>query len=156
VALAGCAGRSDVSTGDANVPAVPAIVSVGELTSVTLRPGESTNVAISVVVAPGYHIQSNPASNEFLIPLELQMDDTDDVRFGTPDYPAHESYRLAGTEEDLMTYDGTVTIAVPVTLSSSALSGERYVKGNLRYQACDSRRCLFPASVPVAFKIVVR
>ena len=32
---------------------------------------------------------------------------------------------------------------------------DRLVTGALTYQACDSRRCLFPATVPVEIKIVV-
>ena len=85
----------------------------------------------------------------------MRLDPVDDVRFGSPDYPASRPYRLAGADEDLLTYEGTVSVTVPVTASGSASAGEKIVKGALKYQACDTRRCLFPSSVPVTFLIVV-
>ena len=156
VTLPGCAGRSDVGAGYVDIPAVTAIVAVGDIPVVTVRPGESSDVAIPIVVAPGYHVQSNPAGNEFLVPLELHLDDAAGVRFGRADYPAASPYRLEGTDEDLMTYHGSVFVKLRVTALASASVGEEKITGSLRYQACDPRRCLFPSSVPVAFRIVVR
>jgi hypothetical protein len=139
-----------------DVIGVSAVVTVGEIANVTLRPGESGNVTVPLIVAPGYHIQSNPASNEFLVPLELQLEDSDDIRFGAPDYPTAAPYRLEGTDEDLMTYHGNLSVTIRVTLSPSVSIGEKPVTGTLRYQACDSKRCLFPSSIPVSFKVIVR
>jgi hypothetical protein len=107
------------------------------------------------MVGDGYHIQSNPASNEFLVPAELRFEDADGIQIGAPSYPGGHPYRLEGAEDDLMTYNGTVSITIYVKASAGAFDGERVVNGSLDYQACDSRRCFFPTSVPVAFKVVV-
>lgn len=131
-------------------------MSVGPITQVTLRPGESSTVVIPLVVRRGYHIQSNPASNEFLIPLELRLEQVDGIRYGSPDYPRGRPYRLEGTDERLMTYHGAVSVTVPLQASSNASRGERLVRGQMSYQACDSRRCLFPTSVPFEFRVTVR
>jgi hypothetical protein len=107
------------------------------------------------MIGDGYHIQSNPAGNEFLIPLELQLEHVDGIQYGSPVYPAGHPYRLDGTDEDLMTYDGTISVKVNVKALASASRGERLVKGSLSYQACDWRQCFFPASIPVEFKVTV-
>ena len=153
--LFACTDGSQEGAGDTSLPVTGAIVSVGPIPTVNLRAGESTKVTVAVTVGFGYHIQSNPASNEFLIPAELTFEEADGVRIGNPSYPAGQPYRLEGTEDDLMTYDGTVSITIYVKASARASDGERLVSGSLGYQACDSRRCFFPASVPVAFKVVV-
>lgn len=129
------------------------IVSIGEIDTVTVRAGEPTTVTVPVVVADGYHVQSNPAANEFLVPLELTFGRVDGLVFGIPEYPPPHRHRLHGAEEDLLTYEGTVVIEIPLAVRGGE-PGVRTVTGDLRYQACDSRRCLFPASIPVELTVV--
>jgi hypothetical protein len=154
-ALLACTDGSQNNAGDTGVPATGVIVSIGPIPSVTLRAGESKTVIVRVVVGDGYHIQSNPASNEFLVPLELKFEPADGIQFGNPVYPKGRPYRLKGTDDDLMTYDGTVSVTVHVKASATASGGERLAKGSLSYQACDSHRCFFPKSVPVELKVAV-
>jgi hypothetical protein len=54
-----------------------------------------------------------------------------------------------------MTYHGTIPVMVRIGALSTASRGERVITGSLIYQACDSRRCLFPSSVPVEFRVHV-
>lgn len=112
-------------------------------------------VILHVTVANGYHIQANPASNEFLVPMELQFEHVDGIEVGPGEYPQGIGHRLEGTTENLMTYAGTVSVRIPITTSVTASDGVRLIRGALRYQACDSGRCFSPTSAPVAFKVVV-
>lgn len=121
---------------------------------VTLVVGEVAEARITVVVAEGYHIQANPASSEFLVPARLELKARGGVRPGRPVYPPGQSYRLEGTSDDLMTYEGAFEIVVPLEASESARPGNRILQSMLHYQACDARSCLFPTSVPV--KLTVR
>lgn len=130
----------------------PPIVAVDTIPDVSLNAGDRTNVAVSITVADGYHVQANPASGEFLIPLELQLDPVEGLAFGEAEYPKATSYRLENTADVLETYEGTFAVKVPITaLKAGALD----VSGKVQYQACDSKRCFFPSSVPFAFKIIV-
>jgi DsbC/DsbD-like thiol-disulfide interchange protein len=131
------------------------VANVGEIPAVTVGVGDSVLVAIPIVIADGYHVQANPASSEFLIPLQLVLEPADGIRFGSPRYPRPSALRLEGTTEDLMTYHGTVSISVLVKASGVAAVGRRLLTGSLAYQACDSSRCLFPSSVPLAFALIV-
>ena len=154
VALLACTGCSTEDATDAEKASISR-VSVGAISNVTLRAGESTMVAIPVVVADGYHVQSHPAANEFLVPLEVKIESGEDVIIGSPAYPSAHIYRLTGTEEDLLTYKGTVLIEISVAVPPSVSPGDRTVSGTVRYQACDSRMCFAPASIPVEFTVVV-
>lgn len=131
-------------------------VTVATPPPVLLPAGGTAEARILVTVAEAYHVQANPASEEFLVPVQLRLRGKGGVRAKQPTYPPSQMYRLQGTTEDLMTYEGTFPIVVPVEAAASTPPGDYLLRGVLRYQACDARTCLFPTSVPVAltFRVV--
>jgi DsbC/DsbD-like thiol-disulfide interchange protein len=141
---------------EAEVPAAsPTVVGVPEPEPITLAAGGTAEARIRVSVAEGYKVQANPAANEFLIPAQLALEAANGVRAGRPVYPPAQTYRLEGTTEDLLTYQGAFEIVVPLHARQTAAPGRHLVRGELRYQACDSRSCLFPTSVPVTLPVRV-
>ena len=86
-------------------------------------------------VAPGWHIQANPASEEFLLPTEVAAEGGAEVR-GLR-YPRGEEVPAGFTGgRPLAVYTGRVEVA-----------GEVSGHGRLvvRFQLCDDERCLPPA-----------
>lgn len=148
--FAGCYGNRE---GDDTSISPPSIVTLGEIPDVLIRPDQEWTVVVTITVADGFHVQANPASGEFLVPLTLELDPPDGFNIERPEYPPGTAYRLEGTDSDLMTYEGTFAVKIPITASRS---GRFDVKGRVSFQACDSKRCLIPSSVPVVFRIVVR
>lgn len=130
------------------------IVRVAPIPEMTLRAGESTEVAVRLSIVEGYHVQANPAADEFLIPLELQLEGTEGLDVHSPAYPAPRTFRLEGSDRDLLTYEGAVEVTVRLVATGNGGPGGRLVSGRVRYQACNARRCLPPASVPVDFMVV--
>jgi len=151
LATAGCSSHRETPTSETSPP----MVSLGAIPELQLRPGASGTIVVPVTVAPGYHVQANPAANELYIPLELEIDPVEDLQIDGITYPKSISLRLEGATEELLTYEGTVRIDVAVRVAASAEPGRHAVQGSLRYQACDSKRCFFPASIPVTFDLVV-
>jgi DsbC/DsbD-like thiol-disulfide interchange protein len=132
------------------------VLTVLPLTTVEVQPGRSTQVSVQVVVKPGYHVQANPVENPSLIPITLKMEPVGSVFVGEPIYPAPKRIRLAGDTQDLVVYDGTFPIALQIRVARNAKEGETLtMKGTLRYQACDARHCLFPATLPVVLGVVI-
>ncbi len=131
------------------------VVTVSVPAPVVVTTGGDAEARITVVVTDGYHIQANPASTEFFVPTKLQIRAKGGVRAGTPVYPPGQPYHLEGVPDDLMTYEGTFEIAIPLKTSDSARLGEQVLKGTIRYQACDHRSCLFPVSVPFSLPVRV-
>ena len=93
-----------------------------------------------VEVAPGWHIQANPASEEFLLPTEVAAEGGAEVR--NLRYPQGEEIPagFAGGRP-LAVYTGRVEV-----------TGEVSGHGRLavRFQLCDDARCLPPAEQAVA------
>ena len=121
-----------------------------------LKAGAGAQIKVQIVVKPGYHVQANPVENPSLIPITLKVDASDDISVGEPLYPAAKRIRLPGDSQDLVVYDGSFVIALPVEVSRAATPGDITLQGRLRYQACDDSHCLFPVTLPVTLTVVVK
>lgn len=148
--LVGCATKQASSAVNSSATA---IVAVEKISDISIRVGETATVQLRVTVAEGYHVQANPASDEFLLPLRLELPTGEGFEFGAPDYPEGTPYRLQGADSDLLTYDGSFAVTIPIT---AIAAGEFEIAGRLAYQACNSSRCLFPTSLPIAFGLIAR
>ncbi len=148
LALVSCAGQQTGGPPDAPSGA-PTVVEVRPSTPASASVGDSVELTLSLEIADGFHIQANPASQPYLIPALLELEAADGLEPGPPVYPPGSPYRLQGTDEDLATYDGGLTIAVPVRIRQDAAPGDRSLGGTFRYQACNARQCLAPATIPV-------
>jgi thiol:disulfide interchange protein DsbD len=142
----------------AQAPAIPkVIVSVAEPEEVRVVAGGSAVLELVATISEGFRIQANPASDRFLVPASLELEDDERVRLGPVEYPPGKPYRLRGASDDLSIYEGTVEIRVPLEATlSSAPGGESVavmLKGTLRYQACNDIVCLKPSSVPVRLPV---
>ncbi len=131
------------------------VVTVKPPAQVVVTPGKSVETHLSVLVAGGFHLQANPASEEYLVPTRLELTKGSDVWPGKPIYPPGRSYRLQGASSDLSTYEGRFEIRLPIEASAKARPGDRALTGRLHYQACDAKSCLFPTSVPVELRVTV-
>ncbi len=88
---------------------------------------------LSIAVEPGWHLQANPASEDFLIPTSLRAAGAE---LRNVHYPEASRIESRFSDRPLAVYDGTVEITGEV--SHAALDG-RLV---LAFQACDDARCL--------------
>lgn len=128
-------------------PPAPVVVSAA---------GRVADATLSFVVRHGYHIQANPASADYLKPAVVELTGACGISPGKPHYPPAVPYRLEGADSDLATYADRfkVTIALS-TAKDRSKAGDCALHGTLRYQACDARTCLAPASLafdlPVSF-----
>lgn len=161
IAILAAAGSLSVACAEGRLdPPAPATVAgqpvvVGERAPVTIQAGAEATLRIPIIVADGYRIQANPASSEFLVPLEIRLEPVDGLQVGAPIYPIGQPYQLLGSEALLSTYRGEIEISVPLTATAVARHGIHEIQGSAHFQACNSRVCLFPGSVPVRFAIVV-
>ena len=132
--------------------------------SVTLVPpaaanvskGKANNVELQFRISPGFHINSNKPSQEYLIPTVLKLDPPTDIAVGKIAYPPGEemSFQFAPNDK-LSVYSGEFTVAVLVRPLSTVLPGGYEFHGTLRYQACDNAACYPPKTLPVRFEVKV-
>src|SRR5258708_18826879 len=75
-----------------------------------------TIVDVQVTVQPGFHVQANPVRNPLLIPIVLSVPASRAITPGAPIYPASKIMRLQGSAEDLVVYDRTFVIQLPLNI----------------------------------------
>ena len=122
---------------------------------VAVAKGQTTQLTVRVKIKKGFHIQANPAADEFLVPTTLTIKANKGIVPGEPVYPPGIPYKLKGSKEDLLTYEDEVMIKLPVKVLDSAPAGNVNLTGELNIQPCDDRRCFFPRSVPVVIPVKV-
>jgi len=120
---------------------------------VEVIPGRTVSARVTVTVVKGFKVQANPPS-EGLIATTLSMEPSEGLHLGAPAYPKSKVFALEGVG-DLLVYDGTFTISLPVSAARVATPGTRTLKGTLRYQACDDTTCLLPVNTPVTIEVSV-
>jgi hypothetical protein len=133
----------------------PSVVTVAETTVVIVAPGEKAKARIAVTIAPGFHVQANPASAPNLVPLRLELKARSPLTLGRPEYPPGKLHRLQGSDLELTVYDGTIELGVSLEAAKNAGPLEPTLEGSLRYQACDDRVCLRPQELPVRVPVRV-
>jgi DsbC/DsbD-like thiol-disulfide interchange protein len=131
------------------------IVTIIPSKQVTVAKGQTVQLSVRVKIKKGFHIQANPAADEFLIPATLTVQSSKGSVPGNPVYPPGQPYRLKGSQEDLLTYEDEVMIRLPVKVLDSSPLGNTNLTGGLRFQPCDDRRCFFPRSVPVMIPVKI-
>jgi hypothetical protein len=140
-------------------PEGPPVVVTVEALRVSLAVGERGALEVVASIRKGFRVQANPASRPFLVPAQLELEPTEGLELGPPEYPPGKPYRLRGTTEDLSVYEGEVAIRVPVKARAGLVGGtgdEVVLLGRLRYQACNERVCLRPAEAPVEIRVRCR
>ena len=138
-------------------------VSAQEAAIVTILPdkpvvavrGETVQLTVRAKIKKGFHVQANPASDEFLIPTTLTIQADENMVPGKPVYPTGIPYRLEGSTDDLLTYEDELTIILPVKVLEAASPGKADITGKLRFQACDDKRCFYPRSIPVIIPVEI-
>jgi hypothetical protein len=104
------------------------------------RAGDS--ILIVLRVDPGYHVNANPASNEYLIPTRIAFEGIAPERIS---YPPPVPFKPAFSDEPINVYEGAIVITA--TFSSVALDQMRNVGFTLTVQACTEQICLPPDDI---------
>jgi hypothetical protein len=112
-----------------------------------LATGGIISVDVVLRVRDGWHVNANPASDEFLIPTEIALaDSAAGVTLVRVDYPEAVKRRFAFSETPLAVYEGEVRIRVRLEAEASETRPLRGIALDVTYQPCDEERCLAPAT----------
>jgi thiol:disulfide interchange protein DsbD len=113
-------------------------------------------LAVRLTIEPEWHINANPASDEFLIPTSLEFA-SDALPFHVLDtvYPEALMVRLGFSESDVAVYSESALIGALVKADDSLRPGTYQLKGQVMWQACNDVSCLPPESRDFEMTIVV-
>ena len=109
--------------------------------------GVTAELPIPISIEPGYHVNANPATFDYLIATEVTADKSDGLTFGKAVYPTGEKKKFQFAEAPLSVYEGQIQIKLPVQAAANAAKGKRTVAVHVRVQACDQEKCFPPATL---------
>ena len=99
-------------------------------------------VVADLTIKPGWHINANPASFEFLIPTSISFDGV------TPQsvrYPVATPFSVSFTPTVIAVYQGKVSVVAKFV---KGVLPKKTLRATLSTQACDETVCLPPAKIP--------
>lgn len=104
--------------------------------------GDQDRIVVTVEIDPGFHINANPASLDYLIPTTLNVTDQAPLRVI---YPEPVRFKSKFADEALDVYEGTIRIIAE--FPQGGLARTRYLFGAVTAQACTEVICLPPADL---------
>ncbi|MFT4558070.1 MAG: hypothetical protein ACI92S_003444 [Planctomycetaceae bacterium] len=126
------------------------------LSTSRLPAGDRCRIAVVLDVDPGWHINTNPAYPDFLIPTTVSIRSDQGTTLESLKFPKGKELKIEGLPEAYKVYDGKVTIFGELVVPKSAAGKQEAFELHIRYQSCDDEHCerprtlKFAGSVPVA------
>ena len=109
-----------------------------------------------MLVKPGFHVNSNTPSDEYLIPLKLTWKNTGALEGGQLSYPKPSLEKYEFSEKPLSVFTGNFDVVASFKVAANAPAGPGVAVGQLRYQACSDRACFPPKTIDVAIPYQVQ
>ena len=118
--FAGCAKTNQpAETPAANVRSSGDVVKVS-VAPLTISAGGSGEAMIKLSISPGYHVNANPATYDYLIATQVTAGNVDGITAGKPAYPAGRKQKFQFADEPLAVYEGETQIKLPLSSSADA------------------------------------
>ncbi|MDQ1558310.1 MAG: hypothetical protein QOD32_1370 [Pyrinomonadaceae bacterium] len=171
VALSACASNTTTNT-PANSVNAPATSNANAATSapksplegivragadtVEARAGGTTEAAVRLLIADGYHVNANPATEKFLIPTSLEVKPEAGITAGKIVYPKPLTKKFPFAEVPLAVYEGDTRITFTLRVPRDAAPGQHALAARLRVQPCDDEKCYPPTTVETSIPVTIR
>jgi hypothetical protein len=126
-----------------------------------VAPGSRFTLAAQVDLPPDVHVYA-PGVKGYK-PIQLELHPLPEVQVTPPSYPASRVLYLEAIKETVPAFEGRLRIAADARVSANpdfvkslGANGKTIaVAGRLNYQACDSKTCYLPTSIPVRWQLQV-
>ncbi len=117
--------------------------------------GETGEIVLTLDIEPGWHVNANPASMEFLIPTVAKSSAGGQSLDIPTEYPRGRVSDIVLGDTALEVYDDGASIRLlPDEKQTTALKEAGKVDMTVRVQACsDEGVCLAPADLPVSLNL---
>jgi uncharacterized protein YyaL (SSP411 family) len=117
--------------------------------------GGELKVTVTLSTKEGWHVYANPASSETLKPTVVSLG-SGPASLLKVDYPAGREKTYAGESEKVRVYEGQVNLVVHLRLEDTVKAGPVDLELRVRYQACNDRACLAPATLTVPVRAEIQ
>ena len=125
----------------------------------TAFPGGLVTLIAEVELPPDVHVYA-PGTRDYK-PIKLILDAAPETEVRPVSYPPAKTLYLPAIKERVPVFSGTFRIRQDVKISSAAdfsnalgTDGKTLaIAGRIEYQACDSKICFLPESIPVRWQV---
>jgi len=126
-------------------------LSVGEIQKAVGKRNAVVQVKIPLAVDPGYHVNSDKPTLDYLIPLRLTWEkgSLGALEGGAIAYPKPSLEKYDFEDKPLSVFTGRFDLTATFKVAANAQAGPGIAAGKLRYQACSSKACYPPKTVDV-------
>lgn len=131
-----------------SLPQSKGVLAVVAVDKLTVQRGATGEVKIKAELQPGYHVNSNTPSEDYLIPLKLTWA-KEPLQAEQVIYPKPQSEKYDFSPTPLSVFTGNFEIVTRFKAPADARNGPAIMNGKLRYQACNNKECLPPRTIDV-------
>ena len=163
--LAGCS-SSGTKPGSESLGPTPSVaeekriasvdVVKAEVQPVEITVGGSAETTVRLAIQSGYHVNANPPTFSYLIPVELTVTPSEGISVSAISYPPGINMKLAFSETPLAVYEGNIELKATVKADKSAKPGQHSLAAKLRLQACDDKVCYPPGTRDLAIPLIIK
>jgi hypothetical protein len=131
-------------------------LNIAEPQRIAGKRGEAVETKIAATIDPGFHVNSNTPSDEYLIPLKLTWKSTGALEAGAVTYPKPSMEKYAFLDKPLSVFTGKFDIVAHFKIAANAPVGPGAAAGTLKYQACNDKMCFQPKTIEVTVPYAVQ
>lgn len=122
----------------------PGVHVSARLDTPTYRAFQRLWLTVDLQIDPGLHVYGHPIPEGF-IPLAIDVAPVEGLSIGTPAFPPPTPHPMEGLDDMLFTYQGSLSVAVPLTMTQEG--DDRTLCVRVSYQACSDAGCFMPQKI---------
>lgn len=120
-----------------------------------LPAGEKCQLAVVLEIKQNWHINTNPAKPDFLIPTTLKIVSKQGLKLSNVRYPKGKLLKVEGLPDASSVYDGRLAIHGTLEIPAKSLGNEDEIEIRVRYQPCTDQKCLRPKTIKLRGKLEI-
>ncbi len=120
-----------------------------------LPPGQQCEFVVILDIADGWHINPNPAPDEFSIETELTLKSKVKATALDITYPEPEEHEVPGLKKKAFYYTKQIEIRGAIEVPVAAAGKDEELEFRVKYQACNIDKCLAPTTVSLKVPVAV-
>jgi len=112
------------------------VISAEVLSSVDkFQPGNEYAVAIKILIAAPYHINSDQPTEDFMVPTTISFNTEGGLEFSEPEFPTPLIKSLSLSEMPMQVYEESAVVVARLMVPDDFNGTEILIAGSIEYQA---------------------
>lgn len=120
-----------------------------------LPAGQVSEAILAVAIAPGFHLNSDQPTFDWLKPTRLVFEPRPPIEVTEITFPQAKLIKFAWAEAEVPVFEEMLLISLKLKVQAGAAAGPVDLPGRLIYQACTEAACLPEAELAFSLKLAV-